>query len=216
MHYSREQIIILFTILPVFLAAIMAAFRFKTADGPLRLLCFLIFFALVTESLSRLLWFFQTSNLFLWPIYITVEFGLILWIYSLVLENAFLQQTRVRIIVTFLVIIMIRSFYLSGKSVLIDNSGRLIESIMVIALVLAYYYKLFKELIVKFLWREPFFWISNGLFLFFSGNFLIFIFLNYILLYSKDLNDKIWVIHAFLNYLLYSVYTYALWISRKK
>ena len=194
----------------------MAAIKFSYVHKPHRFLCILIFFALFIETVSRVLWFFKTSNLFLWPIYITIEFSLLLWIYSLILENNFLTKTRRWLLAVFLGLILTRAFYQSGESVLIDNSGRLIESALIIYFVLAYYYKIFQELKIQTLWRDSFFWVSSGLLLFFSGNFLIFVFLNFILLYSTKLNDQIWVIHAFLNYLLYSVYTFALWISPKK
>jgi hypothetical protein len=216
MHYTHGQLIILFTYLPVLVSAVMAAIRFKSTDKPRRLLCLLIFFAFLVESISRVFWFYKTSNLFLWPIYIITEFGLLLWMYSLVLENNFLVKARLWIWLAFLGLTISRFINQSGQSILIDNLGRLIESALVIFFALAYYFKLFQELKVQTLWLDPFFWISGGLLLFFSGSFLIFIFINFILLYSQSLNDQVWIIHAFLNYLLYSIYTFALWLSPKK
>lgn len=198
------------------MAAVMAVIRFRYANRPVRLLCALIFFALFIESISRILWFFKISNLFLWPVYILVELGLLLWIYSIILENRFLRKAGPWLMLGFLVLVISRELVQAGRSVWIDNAGRMAESIMVIAFTIAYFYKIFYELKIPSLWREPFFWVSSGLLLFFSGNFLIFISLNFILLYSKGLNDQIWVIHAFLNYLLYSIYTFALWVSPTK
>ncbi|GGM73072.1 hypothetical protein GCM10010967_00610 [Dyadobacter beijingensis] len=216
MHYSREQLIVLFTYLPVLLAAVMAFMRYRKARPPVKLLCWLIFFALFIESISRVLWFFKTSNLFLWPVYIVVEFGLLLWMFSLVLEQKWLNRARIWVLVFFVCVVLIREFGQKGQSVWIDNAGRSLESAMVIFLALAYFYKVFQELKVQNLLLEPFFWVSAGLLLFFSGNFLIFVFMNFILLYSKNLNDQIWVIHALMNYMLYITYAIALWVGRKK
>ncbi|MCF0072487.1 hypothetical protein LZD49_18545 [Dyadobacter sp. CY261] len=216
MHYSSEQLIVLFTYLPVLVAAVMAFIRYRKARSPVKLLCTLIFFALLIESISRVLWFFKTSNLFLWPVYVIVEFGLLLWMYSLVLEQKWLTNARSWLLAVFVGIILIREVGQSGQSVWIDNAGRSIESAVVIFLALAYFYKVFQELKVQNLLLEPFFWVSAGLLLFFSGNFLIFVFMNFILLYSKNLNDQIWVIHALMNYMLYITYTVALWVGRRK
>ncbi len=216
MHYSREQLIVLFTYLPVLVAAWMALRRYRGADHPVKLLCWLIFFALLIESISRIFWFFKVSNLFLWPIYITVEFGLLMWIYSLVLDRKWLITLRGWMLAAFTGIVLVRELGQPGQSVWIDNAGRSIESVVVIFMALAYFYKVFQELKVQNLLLEPFFWVSAGLLLFFSGNFLIFIFMNFILLYSKNLNDQIWVIHALMNYMLYITYAIALWVGRGK
>lgn len=216
MHYSKEQMIVLFTYLPVLIAAGMAFKRYRQADRPLKLLCWMIFFALLTESSSRVFWFFKVSNLFLWPIYIAVEFALLTWMYSLVLDQKWLTALRGWMLGVFTVIVLVRELGQHGQSVWIDNAGRSIESVVVILLALAYFYKVFQELKVQNLLLEPFFWVSAGLLLFFSGNFLIFIFMSFILLYSKSLNDQIWVIHALMNYMLYITYAIALWVGRGK
>ncbi|SDG36723.1 hypothetical protein SAMN04487996_1183 [Dyadobacter soli] len=216
MHYSREQLIVLFTYLPVLVAAWMALRRYRGADRPVKLLCWLIFFALLIESISRIFWFFKVSNLFLWPIYITVEFALLTWMYSLVLDQKWLTTVRGWMLAAFTAIVLVRELGQQGQSVWIDNAGRSIESVVVILLALSYFYKVFQELKVQNLLVEPFFWVSAGLLLFFSGNFLIFIFMNFILLYSKNLNDQIWVIHSLMNYMLYITYAIALWVGRGK
>ncbi|WP_353722485.1 hypothetical protein [Dyadobacter sp. 676] len=216
MQYSREQLIVLFTYLPVLVAALMASLHYRSAESAVKLLCGLIFFALFIESISRIFWFFRVSNLFLWPIYITVEFGLLTWMYSLVLGQKWLNAARGWMIGGFTAIVLVRELGQHGQSVWIDNAGRSIESVIVIFLALAYFYKVFQELKVQNLLLEPFFWVSAGLLLFFSGNFLIFIFMNFILLYSKNLNDQIWVIHALMNYMLYITYAIALWVGRGK
>lgn len=216
MHYSKEQLIVLFTYLPVLVAAGMALRRYRGAGRAVRVLCWLIFFALLIESISRIFWFFKVSNLFLWPIYITVEFGLLTWMYSLVLDQKWLTALRGWMLGVFTAIVLMREVGQHGQSVWIDNAGRSIESVVVIFLALAYFYKVFQELKVQNLLLEPFFWVSAGLLLFFSGNFLIFIFMNFILLYSKNLNDQIWVIHALMNYMLYITYAIALWVGRGK
>lgn len=216
MTYTKDQLIILSTLFPVLMAALSAAISFKSASQPIRILCLLIFFSLLTESISRVLWFLKASNLFLWPIYISISFGLILWMYSIVLENLLLIRLRVGILLTFWALILLRTWLGPNRGVIIDNLGLIIESLLVIGLALAYYFKVFQEVKIQALWQDPLFWVSTGLFLYYCGSFVFFIFLNYILLYSPKINSQAWVIHALLNYLLYGIYTLALWIDHRK
>jgi len=212
MHYSNEQLIILFAFLPVLMAAITAAFKLKQVKGPLKVLCLSIFFALFVEIITRILWLLNKPNLFILPIYVVIELGLLLWMYSLVLNSSFLIRNKVWLILAFTVLVACDSYF---KFEVVHSVGRIIESAIVIMLVVAYFYKTFQELKVQDLWQEPFFWISSGLLLFFSVNILIYIFVNFLLLYSKELNHQIWVVHSFLNALLYCSYSLALWISPK-
>jgi hypothetical protein len=215
MSYSSEQLVIFFAFLPILLASVTAFSRFKKLDTTLKILASLVFFAFAIESLSRIFWLYKTSNLFLWPIYITVEFALLLWIFSRELGIKLLEQTRVGVIAAFSGYMIFQTIQTSSEGVMIDNSGRLIESGILLLLIMLYYVKLYKNQTSGKLWDIPMFSISTGLLLFFSGNFLIFLFINFILQYSQKFNYQVWMIHALLNGLLYLTYTYALWKTRE-
>jgi len=214
MHYSTEQLVIFFAFLPILLAAVTGALRYKKLDTTLKILACLVFFAFAIESLSRIFWLYKTSNLFLWPIYITVEFALLLWMFSRELDIKFLTQARVWIIAVFSGYMIYKTIQISNDGVMIDNSGRLIESVILLLLIMLYYGKLYRNQPSGKLWAVPMFSISTGLLLFFSGNFLIFLFINFMLQYSQKLNYQVWMIHALLNGLLYLTYTYTLWKTR--
>lgn len=215
MHYTNEQLIIFFAFIPNLVAAIVGVVKIRQIMKPLKILCLSIFFALAIEISSRIPWLLTSSNLHLWPIYITVEFGLLLWMFSLELNYKVLDQSRIGLIIGFIVLVLIETFANLGRLMTIQNIGRLIESLIIISLCIIYYYKTFHEQKVQDLLQEPFFWVASGLLIFFAGNFLIYVFINFILLYSKRFNIQIWLIHAFLSCLLYSAYTVALWIDPK-
>ena len=214
MHYSSEQLVIFFAFLPILLAAVTGAVRFKKLNTTLTILACLVFFAFAIESLSRIYWLYKTSNLFLWPIYITVEFALLLWMFSSELNIKLLTWARIPVIAVFTSYMIYKTVLVSDEGVMIDNSGRLIESVTLLLLIMLYYGKLYKNQPSGKLWAIPMFSISTGLLLFFSGNFLIFLFINFMLQYSQKLNYQVWMIHALLNGLLYLTYTYALWKTR--
>ena len=216
MRYSSEQLIIFFAFLPILIAAITGAIRFKKLDETLKLLSLLIFFALVVESVSRVFWLYKVSNLFLWPIYVIVEMAFLIWLYSIELQSKLFTKARVWIIAVFAAYVIYKTFQVSSKINLIDNSGRLLESVLLILIILGYYYKLYVNQPTENLWNLPMFCVSTGLLIFFSGNFFIFLFINFILQYSQKLNYQIWIIHASLNCVLYLIYTFALWKSPEK
>lgn len=216
MAYTPEQIILFLAALPaVLIAALMGTYQIRYVPPPLRVLCYLIFFALLTEIVSRALWLSKTPNLFLWPIYTSVEFGLLVWMYSLSLRIVLLTRFWIWLVVAFVSTVVGLELF-SSSHPLISNAGRLIESVVVIILTLAFFYITFQNLTVRRLEREPMFWVSSGLLLCFSGNLFVFIFANFVLSYSQKLNYQLWIVHAVLNAFLYSAYTYALWISPKK
>lgn len=213
--YTIEQIALFLTALPtILLSTIMGALRVKQTTPTLKSLCFLIFFTFLTELVTRVLWFYKIPNLFIWPVYMAIEFGILVWMYSTALENVLLIRTRTGLVVGFACLLVGRTV-MGLNPFLFDSAGRPVESVIILSLVLAYFYKTFQELKVKNLRREPLFWVSSGLLLYFSGSLLIFIFANFVLQYSKVFNYQIWIVHSALNALLYSAYTYALWISSK-
>lgn len=213
MHYTSEQLIIFFAFLPILIASVTGAVKFKKLAPTLKLLSILIFFALVVESISRILWLYKISNLFLWPVYVCVEFAFLIWIYDMELQINFLHKIKIWLILLFTLYVSYKTLQVSSRINLIDNSGRLLESVVLISIILVYYYKLYSNQPTSRLWALPMFCVSTGLLLFFAGNFFIFLFINFILQYSQKLNYQIWIIHASLNCVLYLIYTFALWKS---
>jgi hypothetical protein len=213
MHYTSEQLIIFFAFLPILIASVTGAVKFKKLAPTLKLLSILIFFALVVESISRILWLYKISNLFLWPVYVCVEFAFLIWIYDMELQIIFLHKIKIWLILLFTLYVSYKTLQVSSRINLIDNSGRLLESVVLISIILVYYFKLYSNQPTSRLWALPMFCVSTGLLLFFAGNFFIFLFINFILQYSQKLNYQIWIIHASLNCVLYLIYTFTLWKS---
>jgi hypothetical protein len=210
MGTSAQKIVIFLAFLPVVFAAGVAVVRFKQLAAPLRYLGCLVFFSLLIEIGSRILWLYKVSNLFLLPLYTIVEFGLIAWVYWLALRQYAVARWIPRLLVSFVlctgVLVAWEGF---GR---FNDFQRLIESVLILGFVIAYFYKVFQETVIVRLEHEPLFWFSSGLFIYFSGNTFIFILSNYLLSYSVDLNYQAWIIHAMLNVVLYVFYSIALWI----
>jgi len=213
MSYSAAQLLILLAIIPNAGTAILAAVRWKYLPATLRPIALLTFFALLIEVVSRGLWLLKLSNLFLWPIYISVEFGLLVWLYRQALDSRLLARFGGILIVGMTMIAVTESVLRQSQPTRIDNAVRLLESLLVIGFALSYYHTSLRRVSTAFIWQEPLFWISTGLLFFFAGNFLIYTFVNFALYYQQRVVIQFWVIHAVLNSLLYCTYAYALWIN---
>ena len=95
-----------------------------------------------------------------------------------------------------------------------NTYARPIGNILFIFFAISYYYKLLKDLKVRYLERNPMFWINTGILIYFSGSLFLFIFSNYILK-NVQLNILFWAIHAGLNIFIHIFYAIGLWLSRE-
>ena len=87
-----------------------------------------------------------------------------------------------------------------------------IERAALVVLVVLYYRRVLNARPVSLapLEREPTFWISTGMLLYFSANSLIFLTSNFLLLHYRELSKSVWTIHALLYSFLNGFYIVAL------
>ncbi len=213
MKYSGEQLIILLAVVPNALAALLAALRWRRLPLVLRPLALLTLFALFTEIFCRVLWLFKISNMFMLPLYISVEFGLLVWLYERALASRWLRRLRWPLVIGLSTLAALDWLLQSARPTIYSNGVRLLESLLVILLTLAYYHASLRRPNSPYIWREPLFWVSTGLLFFFAGNFLIYTVTGFAFYYHRPVVMQLWVVHACLNSLLYSTYAYALWLS---
>jgi len=191
----------------VVVAGIVAALRFRYLSPPLRCLASLIFFELFVELVSRAV----SPNLFLMPIDTLVEFGLLAWMYRRAFRPSALSRWLPAVVAGF-ALASLPSYAQPANLLHFNTWQRFAESVLILGLVLLYFYRVIRELVIVHLEREPLFWVSVGLLLYFSGNVFIFVSSNYVLQHSKALSLRMWDIHAMLYMVLYGFYTWALWI----
>ena len=215
MTYSSPQVLILLAVVPNVVAAFLAAAYRHCLPVPMRPLAILSLFALFTEVVSRVLWLLKIANLFLLPLYISVEFGLLVWLYSQAIGSRWLLCYRWPLVAVLCVLANLEGMRQPAQVAAPNNFSRLLESVSVIILVLAYYHSTLRQPKTAYIWREPMFWVSTGLLFFFAGNFLIYTVTNFAFYYHRPLVMQLWVVHAGLDALLYSTYAYALWLSLK-
>lgn len=207
MHFSSLSIIV---------PALLAWLRRKHGDREQRLLGKLIGFSILIEFLALLVggaWL-GLNNLFLLHLFTVVEFGVLAYLFAPYLSHYIRPRAFQGLIVGFAVFAVLNSIFIDGI-MRFNAFARAIESVLVIALVLLYFYTLLRSLEIKHLDRSPLFWVGAGSLIYFSGSLFVFIYSNKILS-STSSSFTIWGIHAFLNILHNIFYAIALWVRPNK
>lgn len=214
MPYAVLDLVFEASFLPVVVASVVGVLRYKRLDPTLRCLVVLVLCTLFVEVLSRARGAQQKSNLFVLPADTLVEFGLLAWLYRRALWPSAVSRWIPAVVVVFSLVALLSYLeHLEPARLYEFNTGqRFAESLLVLGLVLCYFYKVIRELTIVHLEREPLFWVSAGLLLYFSGNIFIFISSNYVIRHSMALSLKLWDVHAWLYMVLYGLYAWALWI----
>ena len=211
MPYSIQQFILTVSVVPVGVACVVGIVRFGRLERTLRYLVGLVLIAAIIEAISRGLWLQKKSNMFLQPLDTGVEFGLLAWIYRRALWPSLASRVVPAVVVVFSLASLL-SYAEPGGIVQFNPVQRFVESLLVLTLVLLYFNKLISEMRVVHLEREPLFWISTGLLIYFAGNILIFISSNYVMQHLRDSSVKIWAVHAVLYMVLHGFYSLSLCI----
>lgn len=201
-------------VVPLGLAGLSALIRRQYLSPPLRWLAAAIALAMLTELVSRLIRLQHLPNLFLLPAYTVGEFTLLVLLYREALESERFTRLVPWLLGTFAAYTLLASLTTPDLSSF-NSVQRVVESVVVLTCVGLFFRKLLNELTVESLRREPLFWVSLGLLIYFVGNVHIFLFSNYLLSYSKAFNLTVWSIHAVLYMVQNVCYCLALWLPRK-
>ena len=202
----------LLSLIPITIAAVVGTWRFKELSSPLRGIVIVVFSELFMEGVSRVTGTFLKNNLFTLPIDTVLEFTLLAWVYRQILQPSVVSRWLPVVIGLFIVWGLLS--YLRPNSVYEFNTlQRFTESLLVLSLVLLYFYKVIRELVIVQLEREPMLWVSLGLLLYFAGNVFIFISSNYVMQRSSALSLQLWAVHAVIYMVLNLSYALALWIA---
>ncbi len=204
------------TLVPVVLASLIGLVGFRRRPRNLRYLAAgLAGVVLPLELLMFALLSLHRNNLFLIPIYTVGELWLLALVYRHTLQLPLFTRLVPWVVAGFAgyalfdsVLGMRLSQFRPGQQVL--------QSLLVLGMVGLYFRKLLSELVVINLQKEPMFWVSAGLLIYFLGYLQIALFSNYLLNYSRELNMDVWAVHSLLFIVLYLCYCRALWPTLRK
>lgn len=215
MHFTLQELLMRLTLVPVLVAGIIGFIRFRQLPLNLRFLAGLLWFVLPIEILGVVLLTLHRNNLFLMPIYMVGETVLLGLVYRHTLQSRFFNRLMPWIVGGF-------ALYAVADTLWAENLTRfrpgqqVLQAVLVLGFVGLYFRKLLNELQVPHPTREPMFWVSTGLFIYFLGYLQIALFSNYLLHYSQQLNHNIWAVHSLLYVVLHGCFSYALWLRPRK
>ena len=197
----------------IFIPFFVAIYNRKKLTYPLKYLGYLMYFSALIEIISEIMWWKEMNNLFLLHIYVIAEFILIGWMYQLYLYKLYNRNIIPILILAFSIFSVINSLFIQSIQTF-NTHSRPIGNFIFIIFSISYFYKLLKELKIRYLELNPMFWINTGILIYFSGSLFLFIFSNYLLKNSTQ-NNLFWTIHAGLNIFINIFYAIGLWLSRE-
>lgn len=192
----------------IFIPLAIGMFKLKKLIPLQRLLMGLLFISFLFEFAA--FWVSEQldlTNLPLLHVFTVIQFTFLILIFRQSFDIA--DRWYWLLLAAFLGFAIIDILYISDLQSF-NPLARLVESLILITCSFFYLYKTLEELKIRRLEKEPMFWISAGLLIYFAGGFLIFISSNYIMPIKLTL-FLFWGLHAILNIILNLFYSIALW-----
>jgi hypothetical protein len=112
-------------------------------------------------------------------------------IHAIILKKIILILSFIYLCFTFFAL-----YYFSGIFKF-NTETRILEAILLVFFSLLYFNQLSKELTINILsvFRIPMFWVSSSIFLYFTGNFFLFLFIEHL----SNIKTQIWSLHSVMN-----------------
>jgi hypothetical protein len=102
------------------------------------------------------------------------------------------------------------------QGIQINTYSVIIQSIIVLALSILYFYKLLRELPTQQLQKLPWFWIVSGFFFTYAGKLVVYTVTYYLINFEQDTNQIIWSFHNFLTIIANLLIGYGAWLNHKQ
>ena len=194
------------------------ALIFRVVPKPIRYLTILAGFALITEIISTVLAKENTSNLFLFHIYPSIEFVLFLLIYQTYFRSGKEQKALRAIGGLFLLFSIFNTLFIQHIREF-NTHGRALECLLLVVLSIAYLQMKILKVGTPDSQDRSMFWINTAVLLYFPLNLVFFLMSNYLLKHIPDqLHITLWTVHAYLSiaqYLLFTIAIYTAWRRQK-
>lgn len=172
---------------------------------------YLICSGLVSLLSTYIVRYLHVNNLPLFHIYTLIEFILLTEFYKQLLP---FRKTITIVQICFFFACVINSVFV--QSIYQFNSYTLtLEALVVMLFAVNYFAKLFADINDKKLLEQSSFWFNIGLFLYFSGSYMLYNFSNYVLIQSKHSFIVVWNIRAAFLLLMYLLFTIGFWKCKK-
>lgn len=205
--------------LSIAIPLIVALVRFRQLSHAQKLLSYLVMTSALTEIIANILWYQQLRNLEVYNIYALINFNLLAIILRNQLHLKWQKPLKIFLICFNGYFIIDALFFkdLNHWEYNFNSNLTTSASIILVTLALVYFHKLLKEIKYQKLEKNPHFWISSGIIMYYSGTLILFLLGNQVndpeYSYYYELHFAAWGLNSFFNLILNSAYTIALWVS---
>jgi hypothetical protein len=168
-------------------------------------------FLLVTflvEMIARQIGLTGGSNLWLYNIWSALEFGFYLYFFSAIYRNQSAKRTALYAMLGYLLVAFVNIFLIQGLK-RFHTYTFMLGCVLVIAFGASYFFQLIRVPQAGKLSRNPAFWITAGLMIYYCCDLPVFGAMNYMTNLSRSTTNKLLVVYNFMNIILYSFFTVA-------
>jgi hypothetical protein len=208
---SFNSIIVpLFVLVPI----IIGLMKYKFLPKELKIICYvLIITALINTAATIVGRVFHTNNLPLAHLFTLVEGVMLIMFYEAVLKDETKHTFFLVVKLIFITFCLANAFFL--QNIFTYNSyTKFIESVICILFTLNYFAKI--AVLEQSVKRMPLFYFNAGIFLYFSGSFILFIFSN-ILLQNLPTSTLLifWSMHSTMIWIMYCLFSIGFILCKK-
>ncbi|MTB52522.1 hypothetical protein [Lewinella sp. W8] len=204
----------------VIIPFLLGWFTFRRHDWSQRMVFYLVALSLVTELvlvIYRLIieqLEITGNNLPLLHLFTWAQTVLLLLAYRSVFREAGKLSWLKWILGGFTGLVIINALFIDGVFNF-NTTVRTTQSVLMLSVIFYYFYQLLQKLQIDRLEREPLFWISAVLTIYFSGNFIVFLMTD--VLKNDALTFwSVYSVHSILNIIVNLVYGVAFWVRSGK
>ena len=219
MDASHQNLIYLLTQASAYSAVVpmlAGLWRWSRLGPAQRLLVGLLVFIAINQLVATLLWeLWNIPNMPLYHGYVAVESVLLVLIYRRLLDDSLWRKLLPWLLPLGPLGAFVDGQWLDGWLEL-PTLGRGLEAAVMLGCASVYFVQLGKRAKVRYLDREPGFWITCGIMLYFPANMLLFLFNNYLHNVEDSVIYALWASHAVVNVLLYASYLPALLCQKSR
>ncbi len=192
--------------------SLLSIIKYKVLPRPIILLSWFLYGSCLIELIAYMLFQFKVNNMFVYHIHTTWEFAYLAGIYYNVVGNrGNLKKTIFILGITF-GIFSVLNLVLWESLFEFNSYQRGIEYLIVMIFLIFHFSTLLKRKKAENLELHPYFILSLGYFIYFSGTIFLFLNVNNLLQLGR-LNE--WGLHSILNIFINVIYFIVIWKSSK-
>lgn len=173
----------------------------------------LVSVSLIIEIISyTMIKYFNSSNIFLYNVYMIIETLLISAFYYSYLEKKSLKLT-ILIIATLFITASSIELIMQKKNTM-SEIFLTFESLFTISLAVITFHQILQKQIYSNILNAPILWINSSFLLFFAGNLFVFLFSKFLHEFAQKAFYEIWGFHSILNIILYTLISIGFWKTK--